>query len=92
MPLNSDKDLINQLRQLVQKAEYSGDADLMASVLAEDITVIIPGSPVIRGKNNAVNFIKTCFEGYDIKLRIQQRPPALKKTWLMNGQNISRKP
>ena len=40
----------------------------MAEILADDLTVIIPGTPVIKGKEAAVAFLRSWFDGFDIQI------------------------
>ncbi|MFC0183092.1 Ketosteroid isomerase homolog [Pseudarcicella hirudinis] len=64
----SDKEQIDAIRLIIQKAENTGDLELMASVLGEDLTVIIPNVPVIHGKPDGVAFLKSWFDGFDIEI------------------------
>ena len=40
----------------------------MAAILADDIMVIIPATPVIQGKPAAVAFLRSWFDGFDIQI------------------------
>ena len=57
-----------KLRSIIQEAENIGNLELMASILADDITAIVPGTPVIQGKTAAVAFLGFWFDACDIQI------------------------
>lgn len=65
---SSEKAKIDKLRLIVQEAENTGNLDMMAAILADDITVVAPGAPVITTKAGGVAFLKSWFEAFFIKI------------------------
>jgi uncharacterized protein (TIGR02246 family) len=68
MNLADEKKQIDKLRLIVQEAENTGNLALMASVMADDVTVVIPDTPVIHGKKDGVAFLKSWFDGFTIQI------------------------
>ena len=64
----SEKGKIDRLRLIVQKAENTGNLDLMASILADDLTVVAPGTPVISTKAGGVDFLRSWFDAFLIHI------------------------
>ncbi len=64
----SEKEKIDRLRLIVQKAENTGNLDLMASILAPDLTVVAPGAAVITTKAGGVDFLRSWFDAFTIKI------------------------
>ena len=57
MNKDNDRQQIEKLRLIVQEAENTGNLEMMTAILADDITVIAPGSPVINTKAGGVDFL-----------------------------------
>ena len=68
MNLAHEKKQIDKLRLIVQEAENMGNLALMASVMADDVTVVVPDTPVIHGKKNGVAFLKSWFDAFTIQI------------------------
>lgn len=68
MNLTDEKKQIDKLRLMVQEAENTENLVLMASVMADDITVIVPNTPVIHGKKDGVAFLKSWFDAFTIQI------------------------
>ncbi|WP_254562063.1 nuclear transport factor 2 family protein [Dyadobacter diqingensis] len=68
MNMQDEKEKIDKLRLIVQEAENTGNLQLMASILADDLTVIAPGSPVINTKAGGVDFLKSWFDAFTIQI------------------------
>jgi ketosteroid isomerase-like protein len=68
MNSSSEKQKIDQLRLIVQEAENTGNLDLMVSILAEELTVVAPGAPVITTKAGGVDFLRSWFEAFVIQI------------------------
>jgi uncharacterized protein (TIGR02246 family) len=73
MDKTSDKQKIEKLRLIVQEAENSGNLDMMTAILADDITVIAPGSPVISSKAGGVAFLRSWFEAFVIRISYESQ-------------------
>lgn len=69
----NDREKIEKLRLIVQKAENSGNLDMMASILADDITVIAPASPVITSKSGGVDFLRSWFDAFTIQISYESQ-------------------
>lgn len=65
----NEKTQIDKLRLIVQEAENTGNLDLMVSILADDVTVVIPGTPPVKGKADATAFLKSWFEDVEIQIK-----------------------
>lgn len=68
MAPDQEKEKIDKLRLIVQEAENTGNLDMMVAILAEDLTVIAPGAPVIKGKAGGVDFLKSWFDAFKIEI------------------------
>ncbi|GGN12074.1 hypothetical protein GCM10010967_55050 [Dyadobacter beijingensis] len=68
MNQTTDREQIEKLRLIVQTAENTGDLDMMAAILADDITVIAPGAPVITTKAGGVEFLRSWFDAFTIEI------------------------
>lgn len=53
---------------MVQEAENTGNLEMMTSILADDLTVIAPGAPIIRTKAGGVDFLRSWFDAFFIKI------------------------
>jgi len=69
--MNTEKVQIDKIRLIIQEAENTGNLDLMASILADDITVIVPDTPVVSGKTAGVAFLKSWFDAFKIEITYQ---------------------
>ena len=60
MPSNLQKDLsdLSVIRDRMEAAENSGDADYMATMLADDAVLLVPSFPVQEGKAACINFTR----------------------------------
>jgi ketosteroid isomerase-like protein len=67
--MEDEKERIDKLRLIVQEAENTGNLAMMAAILAEDLTVIAPGAPVINTKAGGVDFLKSWFDAFKIEIR-----------------------
>jgi len=65
---HDEKEKIDELRLIVQEAENTGDLGMMADILSDDLTVIAPGAPVINSKCGGVDFLKSWFDAFTIKI------------------------
>ena len=68
MNMQDEKEKIDKLRLIVQEAENTGNLHLMVSILADDLTVIAPGAPVINTKAGGVDFLKSWFDAFTIQI------------------------
>jgi ketosteroid isomerase-like protein len=68
MYTQTDSDALDRIRSIVQEAENKGDLALMIPVLADDLTVIAPNSPVIRTKQGGINFLQSWFDAFHIQI------------------------
>lgn len=68
MNMQDEKEKIDKLRLIVQEAENAGNLPLMVSILADDLTVIAPGAPVINTKAGGVDFLKSWFDAFTIQI------------------------
>jgi ketosteroid isomerase-like protein len=68
MNMQDEKEKIDKLRLIVQEAENTGNLHLMVSILADDLTVIAPGAPVINTKAGGVDFLKLWFDAFTIQI------------------------
>lgn len=73
MDITNDKQEIEKLRFIVQEAENTGNLDKMAAILADDITVIAPGSPVINTKAGGVEFLRSWFDAFYIQISYESQ-------------------
>ncbi|GAA4442112.1 hypothetical protein GCM10023091_28340 [Ravibacter arvi] len=71
--MNNDRQKIERLLHIVQEAENSGNLDLMTSILAEDLTVIAPGSPIIQSKRGGVEFLRSWFDAFKIEITYESQ-------------------
>ncbi|PSL31324.1 YybH family protein [Dyadobacter jiangsuensis] len=73
--MNSDNDRqqIEKLRLIVQEAENTGNLEMMTAILADDITVIAPGSPVINTKAGGVDFLRSWFDAFYIEISYESQ-------------------
>lgn len=68
MNITNDRQQIEKLRLIVQEAENTGNLDMITAILADDITVIAPGSPVINTKAGGVDFLRSWFDAFYIEI------------------------
>lgn len=68
MNMQDEKEKIDKLRLIVQEAENTGNLQMMTAILADDLTVIAPGSPVINTKAGGVDFLKSWFDAFKIEI------------------------
>ena len=65
---DDDRQQIEKLRLIVQEAENTGNLEMMTAILADDLTVIAPGAPIIRTKAGGVDFLRSWFNAFFIKI------------------------
>ncbi len=73
MNITNDKQQIEKLRLIVQEAENTGNLEMMAAILADDITVIAPASPVITTKAGGVEFLRSWFDAFHIQISYESQ-------------------
>lgn len=73
MNITNDRQQIEKLRLIVQEAENTGNLDMMTAILADDITVIAPGSPVINTKAGGVDFLRSWFDAFYIQIAYESQ-------------------
>ncbi|WP_342085014.1 YybH family protein [Dyadobacter sp. OTU695] len=73
MNLTDDLQQIEKLRLIVQEAENTGNLDMMTAILADDITVIAPGSPVINTRAGGVDFLRSWFDAFYIQISYESQ-------------------
>lgn len=73
MNITNDKQQIEKLRLIVQEAENTGNLAMMTAILADDITVIAPGSPVISTKAGGVDFLRSWFDAFYIQISYESQ-------------------
>ncbi len=90
MDIQNDREALERLRRIVQEAENKGDLAMMEAILADDLTVIAPGNPVIRTKEGGVAFLKSWFDAFKIQISYQpeqtQIEPHLAYQWATYDQ------
>ncbi|MCF0069492.1 nuclear transport factor 2 family protein [Dyadobacter sp. CY261] len=95
MDPTNDKELIEKLRLIVQEAENTGNLDMMAAILADDITVIAPGSPVITTKAGGVEFLRSWFDTFIIQISYESQEIEIRDDlayeWAIYHQNTTNK-
>lgn len=73
MNKDNDRQQIEKLRLIVQEAENTGNLEMMTAILADDITVIAPGSPVINTKAGGVDFLRSWFDAFYIQISYESQ-------------------
>lgn len=73
MNKDNDRQQIEKLRLIVQEAENTGNLEMMTAILADDITVIAPGSPVIHTKAGGVEFLRSWFDAFYIQISYESQ-------------------
>ncbi|MEA5259095.1 nuclear transport factor 2 family protein [Arcicella aquatica] len=68
MENNKNVDEIDQIRLIIQESENTGNLALMSSIMADDITVIVPNTPVVYGKPAGEAFLKSWFDAFIIEI------------------------
>jgi ketosteroid isomerase-like protein len=63
-----EKEKIDKLRLIVQEAENTGNLALMSSILAENLTVVAPDTPIITTKAEGVDFLRSWFDAFIINI------------------------
>lgn len=68
MYTQTDSDALDRIRSIVQEAENKGDLSMMVPVLADDLTVIAPNSPIISTKKGGIAFLQSWFDAFEIQI------------------------
>ncbi|MES2518054.1 MAG: DUF4440 domain-containing protein [Bacteroidota bacterium] len=76
--MNTQQSQIDKIRLIIQESENTGNLALMASIMADDITVIVPDTPVIIGKTAGVAFLKSWFDAFTIEISYKAQSVDIK--------------
>jgi uncharacterized protein (TIGR02246 family) len=60
----TDLAALARLRDLMNEADNSADADAFATVLAEDVVIMAPGMPPLIGRDTCLTFVREVFASY----------------------------
>jgi uncharacterized protein (TIGR02246 family) len=68
MSSTNDEAAIHGLRERTEKAENDGDAAFFETLAADDIVVMPPNMPVVKGRDATVRFMREFLGGFDLEI------------------------
>jgi uncharacterized protein (TIGR02246 family) len=73
----SDVERLTQLREEYVQAENAGDVDGILRTFSDDIVLMPPGSPAVRGRDAANNYLTDLLDTSDVTIELSSEEIAL---------------